>query len=86
MKRLLVLVLVVAGASLSLSAQGARGWTTLFDGKNLDAFNKVGDRQLDDRRGRRAGQQRDGAGTSLRSSRTATSRIKAEVLGGHAGQ
>jgi hypothetical protein len=42
--------LVVAGlmvftgaSSLTLDAQGQRGFTTLFDGKNIDAFNKVGD-------------------------------------------
>ena len=43
MKRFCIFALVLAGTSLTLSAQGARGWTTLFDGKNLDAFNKVGD-------------------------------------------
>jgi hypothetical protein len=42
MKRFVVLMLVAA-ASLTLSAQAQRGFTTLFDGKNLDAFNKVGD-------------------------------------------
>lgn len=38
-------ILMGAVASLTLSAQArqAQGWTTLFDGKNLDAFNKVGD-------------------------------------------
>ena len=42
MKRFVVLTLVLA-ASLTLSAQRGGGFTTLFDGKNLDAFNKVGD-------------------------------------------
>ena len=48
MKR--VAVVVVAGligfaatSSLTLDAQAQRGWTTLFDGKNIEAFNKVGD-------------------------------------------
>jgi hypothetical protein len=47
MKRFLAVIVavVLAGtaASLTLSAQAGQGWTTLFDGKNLDAFNKVGD-------------------------------------------
>ena len=43
MKRFCIVALVLAGTSLTLSAQAGRGWTTLFDGKNLDAFNKVGD-------------------------------------------
>jgi len=34
---------LVLAASLTLSAQRGGGFTTLFDGKNLDAFNKVGD-------------------------------------------
>jgi len=42
MKRFVVLTLVLA-ASLTLSAQRGGGFTTLFDGKNLDNFNKVGD-------------------------------------------
>ena len=42
MRRFVVLTLVLA-ASLTLSAQRGGGFTTLFDGKNLDAFNKVGD-------------------------------------------
>jgi len=42
MKRFCIFALVL-GTSLTLSAQGARGWTTLFDGKDLNAFNKVGD-------------------------------------------
>jgi len=48
MKR--VAVVVVAGlivfaatSSLTLDAQAQRGWTTLFDGKSIEAFNKVGD-------------------------------------------
>jgi hypothetical protein len=48
MKRFVAVIagVILAGAvSLTLSAQArqAQGWTTLFDGKNLDAFNKVGD-------------------------------------------
>jgi hypothetical protein len=39
-----LLALVVCGALLSqASAQTAPPWTTLFDGKSLGAFNKVGD-------------------------------------------
>jgi hypothetical protein len=41
MKRL-ILTALLAAAPLVLSAQGSQ-WTTLFDGKSLDAFNKVGD-------------------------------------------
>ena len=45
MKRVAAVVaglLVFSAASLQpVEAQG--GWTTLFDGKNMDAFNKVGD-------------------------------------------
>src|SRR5215216_6431040 len=41
MKRI-VAALIFLAAHVVLSAQGAQ-WTTLFDGKNLDAFNKVGD-------------------------------------------
>ena len=38
-----LLVLVFCGIQLTkASAQGAPSWTTLFDGKNLDAFNPVG--------------------------------------------
>ena len=45
MKRFAVVVasLIAIGVWLTLSAQAQSGWTTLFDGKNLDAFNKVGD-------------------------------------------
>ena len=47
MKRVAVIVagLIVfsAASSLRLDAQAQGGWTTLFDGKNVDAFNKVGD-------------------------------------------
>jgi 3-keto-disaccharide hydrolase len=47
MKRVAVIVagllLFSAASSLTLTAQAQRGWTTLFDGKNIDAFNKVGD-------------------------------------------
>ena len=41
MKRISITAALVIGLGLALSAQG--GWTTLFDGKNLDSFNKVGD-------------------------------------------
>ncbi len=47
MKRVAVvvagLIAFTAASSGSLDAQAQRGWTTLFDGKNIDAFNKVGD-------------------------------------------
>src|SRR5215471_16873247 len=47
MKRVAVVVagflLFGAASSLTLTAQAQRGWTTLFDGKNIDAFTKVGD-------------------------------------------
>jgi len=47
MKRVAVvvagLIVFAAASSLTLVAQAQRGWTTLFDGKNIDAFNKVGD-------------------------------------------
>ncbi|HEU5254974.1 MAG TPA: DUF1080 domain-containing protein [Vicinamibacterales bacterium] len=47
MKRVVVVVAGLIGfaaaSSLTLGAQAQRGWTTLFDGKNIDAFNKVGD-------------------------------------------
>jgi hypothetical protein len=47
MKRIAVVVagLIVfsAGSAVTLTAQAQSGWTTLFDGKNIDAFNKVGD-------------------------------------------
>jgi hypothetical protein len=47
MKRVAVivagLIVFTAASSLRLDAQGQGGWTTLFDGKNIDAFNKVGD-------------------------------------------
>ena len=36
-----LLVFSVASSLMPVEAQG--GWTTLFDGKNMDAFNKVGD-------------------------------------------
>ena len=39
MKRLSVIAL----ALFALSAQTGTGWVTLFDGKNLDHFNQVGD-------------------------------------------
>ena len=38
MKRLSVIAL----ALFALSAQTCAGWVTLFDGKNLDNFNQVG--------------------------------------------
>jgi Domain of Unknown Function (DUF1080) len=37
------LIVFTAASSLTLNAQAQGGWTTLFDGKNIDAFNKVGD-------------------------------------------
>jgi hypothetical protein len=37
------LLIFSTASSLTLMAQAQRGWTTLFDGKNIDAFNKVGD-------------------------------------------
>jgi hypothetical protein len=37
------LIVLTAASSLTLDAQAQGGWTTLFDGKNIDAFNKVGD-------------------------------------------
>jgi hypothetical protein len=37
------LLIFSTASSLTLTAQAQRGWTTLFDGKNIDAFNKVGD-------------------------------------------
>jgi hypothetical protein len=47
MKRVAVvvagLIVFAAASSFTLDAQAQRGWTTLFDGKNIDAFNKVGD-------------------------------------------
>jgi len=47
MKRVVVvvagLIVFAATSSLPLDALAQRGWTTLFDGKNIDAFNKVGD-------------------------------------------
>jgi hypothetical protein len=47
MKRVAVivagLIVFTAASSLTIDAQAQRGWTTLFDGKNIDAFNKVGD-------------------------------------------
>jgi hypothetical protein len=47
MKRIAVviagLIVFAAGSSFTLDAQAQGGWTTLFDGKNIDAFNKVGD-------------------------------------------
>jgi len=45
MKRVAMVVagLLIFSTASSLTAQAQRGWTTLFDGKNVDAFNKVGD-------------------------------------------
>ena len=47
MKRVAVivagLIVFTAASSLTPGAQAQGGWTTLFDGKNIDAFNKVGD-------------------------------------------
>ena len=47
MKRIAVviagLIVYAAGSSFTLDAQSQGGWTTLFDGKNIEAFNKVGD-------------------------------------------
>ncbi len=47
MKRVAVvvagLIVFAAASSFRLDAQAQGGWTTLFDGKNIDAFNKVGD-------------------------------------------
>jgi hypothetical protein len=47
MKRIAIvvagLIVFTAASSLTLDAQAQGGWTTLFDGKNIDAFNKVGD-------------------------------------------
>jgi len=47
MKRIAVviagLIVFAGGSSFTLDAQAQGGWTTLFDGKNIDAFNKVGD-------------------------------------------
>jgi len=47
MKRIAVviagLIVFAAASSFTLDAQAQGGWTTLFDGKNIDAFNKVGD-------------------------------------------
>ena len=47
MKRVAVivagLIVFTAASSLTLDAQAQRGFTTLFDGKNIEAFNKVGD-------------------------------------------
>lgn len=47
MKRVAVivagLIIFTAASSGGLDAQAQGGWTTLFDGKNVDAFNKVGD-------------------------------------------
>jgi 3-keto-disaccharide hydrolase len=37
------LIVFTAALSLTLDAQAQGGWTTLFDGKNINAFNKVGD-------------------------------------------
>ena len=36
-----LLVFSAASSVMPVAAQG--GWTTLFDGKNVEAFNKVGD-------------------------------------------
>lgn len=47
MKRIAIVVaglmVFTAASSLTLDVQAQGGWTTLFDGKNIDAFNKVGD-------------------------------------------
>ena len=47
MKRVAVvvagLIVFTAASSLILTAQAQGAFTTLFDGKNMDAFNKVGD-------------------------------------------
>lgn len=46
MKRIAAVVaglLVFSGASSPMPVEAQGGWTTLFDGKNIDAFNKVGD-------------------------------------------
>ena len=46
MKRMAVAVaafLVFSSASSLVPVEAQGGWTTLFDGKNIDAFNKVGD-------------------------------------------
>jgi 3-keto-disaccharide hydrolase len=47
MKRIAVvvagLIVFTAASSLTPRVQAQGGWTTLFDGKNIDAFNKVGD-------------------------------------------
>jgi hypothetical protein len=46
MKRIAVVVaglLVFSAASSLMPVEAQGGWTTLFDGKNMDAFNKVGD-------------------------------------------
>jgi len=47
MKRVAVivagLIVFTASSSLRVDAQAQGGWTTLFDGKNIDAFTKVGD-------------------------------------------
>jgi Domain of Unknown Function (DUF1080) len=42
MKRISAMVFVLA-AGVTAFAQTGAGWTTLFDGKNLDAFTRVGD-------------------------------------------
>jgi len=46
MKRIAAVVaglLIVSAASSLRPMEAQGGWTTLFDGKNMDAFNKVGD-------------------------------------------
>ena len=46
MKRMAAVVaglLVFSGASSLMPVEAQGGWTTLFDGKSMDAFNKVGD-------------------------------------------
>lgn len=46
MKRVAVVVaglIVFTASSLAPTVQAQGGWTTLFDGKNIEAFNKVGD-------------------------------------------
>jgi hypothetical protein len=48
--RLLLVTLAIAGAPALANAQGAGGWTVLFDGRSLDHWNRIGDAdwKLDD--------------------------------------